>query len=656
MSIRLISLFAAALLIIAPIFGRPDSSQALEPLTPFEDTNGSMFAGDIAWLYGSGITRGCAANAFCPDGLITRGQFATFIARMLHLPAAQRDHFTDDNASSFESDINRIAAAGVTRGCGDGRFCPDQDVTRDQMAALLVRANDVEVPIRADYFWDDSASEHEGAINRLASAGLTQGCGSGRYCPAAAVTRGQMAAFLHRTRTVAPTPPVPVPFPTDGPTSTGQPSPSASPTAPLATALPTAAPTIAPPAAPTVAPTATPVPVLREFDVTTFGARGDGVTDDTAAIQRAVNGAEDAGGGRVVLPAGIYPVTTLDLKSGISLEGAGRDRTAVTAIGAVGRPTVFADDEVGLHVAHLRIVGRGVNGGSQDEFLLNMVNVSNSTFDDLAIDRAQGIGVQLEGTGSFGNRFSNITVTNTFVRNTGYHGVAFWFYAGPHDNVVTDLTTDTSDRGGLVITAGTRTGPNGEVYPNAQCRNNIFDRINIYRTGRRDIGSNAISITGSSGTRLTNFVIDDSGYGAGISLQQSSDGWAQEDSVIQKGQMKNIGLMAFDFESVRRNTIRDVSVTNIGMRAADRNYLAVFTNSGVNTGHTLNPTTDNVLENITVTQTAGRYDAGVHLNSLTVAVVRNRVVSMTWGSPTGGPYVVSGSKAPLNGADANVIE
>jgi hypothetical protein len=53
------------------------------------------------------------------------------------------DLFTDDDGSVFEADIDRLATAGVTRGCNppvNDNYCPDDNVTRAQMAAFLHRA------------------------------------------------------------------------------------------------------------------------------------------------------------------------------------------------------------------------------------------------------------------------------------------------------------------------------------------------------------------------------------------------------------------------------------------------------------------------------------------------------------------------------------
>jgi hypothetical protein len=49
-----------------------------------------------------------------------------------------------------------------------------------------------------DFFTDDESSAHDADINRLAASGITGGCGATTFCPGTAITREQMAAFLHR--------------------------------------------------------------------------------------------------------------------------------------------------------------------------------------------------------------------------------------------------------------------------------------------------------------------------------------------------------------------------------------------------------------------------------------------------------------------------
>ena len=182
--------------------GNPNASvggfSGFTPL-PFSDIAASPFRDDIMWLADSGITGGCGGGRFCPDDAVTRSQMASFLVRALGLSAgAGANLFTDDNGSIHEADINILATSGITGGCGSGRFCPNSFVTRQEMASFLTRALGLTAGAGANLFWDDDGSLHEADIDRLATAGVTGGCGGGRYCPVNYVTRAQMAAFLRR--------------------------------------------------------------------------------------------------------------------------------------------------------------------------------------------------------------------------------------------------------------------------------------------------------------------------------------------------------------------------------------------------------------------------------------------------------------------------
>jgi hypothetical protein len=128
---------------------------------------------------------------------------ALFIMRGFDVPPATpgNDYFVDDNGVTGEGAINALAEAGITGGCDTARklFCPTARVTRAQMALFLDRAIEPPLPLTSeDFFDDDNGKTGEAAINRLAAAGITGGCGPRKYCPTANVTRGQMAAFLRR--------------------------------------------------------------------------------------------------------------------------------------------------------------------------------------------------------------------------------------------------------------------------------------------------------------------------------------------------------------------------------------------------------------------------------------------------------------------------
>jgi hypothetical protein len=173
----------------------------------FVDDDNSVFEGDIEWLAQQNITRGCNPpknDRFCPNDFVTRGQMAAFMVRALHLTDSLDNPFVDDDTSVFEADIEKIAAAGITKGCNppaNDRYCPTNFVTRGQMAAFLVRALKYTDDGGGDLFVDDDDSIFESDIDKLGTAGVTKGCNppvNDQFCPDDFVTRGQMAAFLHR--------------------------------------------------------------------------------------------------------------------------------------------------------------------------------------------------------------------------------------------------------------------------------------------------------------------------------------------------------------------------------------------------------------------------------------------------------------------------
>lgn len=209
------TLLAAGVLLVGialPVAGQ------LPPGGTFIDDDGSVHEADIEAIAAADITRGCNPpwnDRFCPDQAVTRGEMAAFIVRALGLPSGP-DAFTDDGTSVFEDDINALAAAGITRGCDpptNTRFCPNRSITRGEMAAFLARAYGY-VATQTDHFEDDEDSIFEAEIDALASADVTRGCNppaNDRFCPHDDVTRAQMASFLARAEglTGLPVPPRP---------------------------------------------------------------------------------------------------------------------------------------------------------------------------------------------------------------------------------------------------------------------------------------------------------------------------------------------------------------------------------------------------------------------------------------------------------------
>ena len=118
-------------------------------------------------------------------------------------PAATGNVFLDVGANDFAASyIEQLASDGITAGCGNNKYCPDAVVTRDQMAVFLLRAkygSSYSPPAATGIFGDvDLGYWAVRWIEQLAAEGITAGCGGGNYCPNADVTRDQMAVFLVR--------------------------------------------------------------------------------------------------------------------------------------------------------------------------------------------------------------------------------------------------------------------------------------------------------------------------------------------------------------------------------------------------------------------------------------------------------------------------
>jgi hypothetical protein len=167
------------------------------------------FYNDIGRLSARGVTVGCSSGNYCPNNPVTREQMAAFIIRSKGeftpvTPASQR--FGDvPPSNTFYSFIDRLAALQITLGCTPDhlQYCPGDLVTREQMSAFLLRGlGEFNPPTPGSQRFTDVPPPNifYNFIDRLAVLQITLGCTPDHlmYCPNDAVTRAQMAAFLVR--------------------------------------------------------------------------------------------------------------------------------------------------------------------------------------------------------------------------------------------------------------------------------------------------------------------------------------------------------------------------------------------------------------------------------------------------------------------------
>ena len=186
---------------------------AAVPAAAFNDVPPDHWAFSfIETLAESGITAGCGNDNFCPDDPVTRAQMAVFLVRGVNgsnfsPPLPTGNAFEDVPPESFAAGfIEVFADLGITAGCSQEPrlYCPNDSVTRAQMAVFILRAvfgSDI-IPDLATGIFDDvpPGSFAANFIERFLAEGITSGCSQEPrlYCPNDSVTRGQMAVFLVR--------------------------------------------------------------------------------------------------------------------------------------------------------------------------------------------------------------------------------------------------------------------------------------------------------------------------------------------------------------------------------------------------------------------------------------------------------------------------
>jgi RHS repeat-associated protein len=193
-----------------PVCTTPGCTQAPAPV--FVDVpQGAPAKAEIEALYRAEITVGCVPSprTYCPGGLINRAEMAVFLLTAKEgkgyvPPPCVTPMFTDVPCSSpFAPFVHEMARRGITVGCGSGIFCPDNPVTREQMAIFLLATKEpgfvpqaCTTPIYADVPCSRGTAIW---VEETARRKIFTGCGGANFCPASPINREQMAGLLVRT-------------------------------------------------------------------------------------------------------------------------------------------------------------------------------------------------------------------------------------------------------------------------------------------------------------------------------------------------------------------------------------------------------------------------------------------------------------------------
>lgn len=158
-------------------------------------------------LYAAGVTQGCNTDPlrFCPDASVTRAEMAAFLLRALGLDdtaVSFTGYFSDVPPTDWYADLaERLYLEGITAGCGTDplRYCPEDPVTRAEMAVFIIRALSAPTTTFQGIFSDVPDGAWYGPyVEQLALLGITSGYQDGTFRPGQKITRAEMAVMVDR--------------------------------------------------------------------------------------------------------------------------------------------------------------------------------------------------------------------------------------------------------------------------------------------------------------------------------------------------------------------------------------------------------------------------------------------------------------------------
>lgn len=179
-----------------------------EEALPFTDVaSGDWYAQAVAYVYRQGLMSGTAQDRFSPDLTTSRAMIVTILHRLAGSPAVTGGSAFTDVAGSdwYAGGVAWASANGIVTGYGDGRFGPNDPITREQLAAILHRYAGFagqSTAGRADLSGYTDAGQVSAyaadAMGWAVDRGLITGVSAHTLAPGGSATRAQAAAILMR--------------------------------------------------------------------------------------------------------------------------------------------------------------------------------------------------------------------------------------------------------------------------------------------------------------------------------------------------------------------------------------------------------------------------------------------------------------------------
>jgi spore germination protein YaaH len=166
----------------------------------FWDISGHWAQNDIINMNNQDLLSGYENYSFQPEQNITREEVASLLVRVMKLSSQQQMSFTDVAKDRWSySSINTMAANGMMSGYPDSSFKPNQPITRGELASVLNRCFPT-LPMEQSVSPVVDINQHWAklAIINLQKAGIARGYDDGTFRPDRAVTRAEAAAMVWR--------------------------------------------------------------------------------------------------------------------------------------------------------------------------------------------------------------------------------------------------------------------------------------------------------------------------------------------------------------------------------------------------------------------------------------------------------------------------